>query len=176
MSKIPVIGSLVRPKNFPKELNKQIVVGDTAIDLATSYVGQVARIQYVKNRTLQVALRQEEIVGYSSIEEIGLQFFAGMQKLSDGSLKPINPHNHEIVWYPRYDLVPIDKIIEFEQIEVGDIWCLEKRHAIVFEISNRRIKKNEGWTSRKILCMRPDCQKETIWPNYNFKVFKTNKF
>jgi hypothetical protein len=169
------LGALVRPQSLVNLQAEKLNVGDTAKDLSTAYVAKISGFLGKTASNPNLVLNTDPILPTNFlVKGCGIKLYQGVTVAPDGSYQAINPLDDTIRFCGTHEIVPFHKIVLFESIEVGDIWCLEKRSCIVISLSHNN-KRNQGWTTRKITCMRPNSQLETVWPNYNFKVFKTNK-
>ena len=138
---------------FGKPLNvlfSDIQLGNTAVDISTTYTAQVVSYliktgsvcMFVDRSNIQETLAKvKKRFGARTnlkIVSVGVRFFCGMEQLTTGELRPINPwmpvtkDGQETIWfYKPWELVPMTEILKYESVNNGDLVLFQKCHGLV---------------------------------------------
>lgn len=155
---IPLIAPWNRPKNSeqlslfkqkPLELFSELKLGDTSINLANAYTGQIVYFLIKTGNSLmlvdktnidQIINKVKAAYGCQTnlkIVLVGVSFYQGM-KFVDDLLQPIKPwcpkteNDEEVIWFYRpWELVPTIEIIKYESVKKGDLILFQKCHGLV---------------------------------------------
>ena len=138
---------------FGKPLNvlfSDIQLGNTAVDISTTYTAQVVSYliktgsvcMFVDRSNIQETLAKvKKRFGARTnlkIVSVGVRFFRGMEQLTTGELRPINPwmpvtkDGQKTIWfYKPWELVPMTEILKYESVNNGDLVLFQKCHGLV---------------------------------------------
>jgi len=163
---------LTKTYNKPlQEIFEGLSLGDTSVDLSKCYVAQVSSfivmfkgtyyiVDSVK-RGKQFEDMAKKAYGPNakvSIFAVGLKFFEGMTRQSNGTLKPINPSALTTIpdktWFylPKH-IVPVENIIRFEAVVLGDLVMFKESGGMVVSVNilnKARFFKTNSWSNRSV--------------------------
>lgn len=140
----------------PQDLFSDLQLGDTTEDLSTCYVGEVThyivkvggQMTMVDKGNVQETLRRvRKLLGVRTnlkVVSVGLQFYKGMERAEDGSLKPISPWKPKtsdgstgIIWFFNpWELVSMEQIMRYETVGKGDLVLFQKTKGLVVKKKN----------------------------------------
>lgn len=153
-------------------LFQNLSLGDTSQDLSTSYVGEVThyivkvagQMTLVDKGNVQETLKRirKKLGARTNLQivSVGIQFYHGMKKDTEGKIKPIKAWNpktssgEDTVWFFNpWELVPISEIIKYESVKRGDLILFQKARGLVVKkkfLNKPKFYSTSSWSCYSI--------------------------
>jgi hypothetical protein len=186
------INNLFEISNIPKdEMFSDLSLGDLVNSPENSYVGQIVSIVVFYNRNIQILDSKAKIAGFYSpskrrhcyVIAAGIKLYGGFKTELDGTIVGINPlpitNNPEYqIIYQYRDIVYLEKLIQFESIQIGDLIMLKKSKGIVIGLENlnqNNFYNKNSWSNRKITLLgnsKDPFKKHKLTPDKNYLIHR----